>query len=114
MPIQSSGAAHGDGVELVEHAVLAGEREAHLVELALDVERVRREQLAGRVAAPTAVPSTSIVGIDGRDAVGVHLDGPGAVGDRLDDLDARPTGRTARDMAMAWRPRSMASCTSPG
>ena len=83
------GAAHRDGVEMVEHPVDAGEDQPHLVELALAVEGVRREQLPGGVRRPQ--PAVDLHrGDRGVDPLGMELHRPGAVGQGLDDLDAGP------------------------
>ena len=69
---------------------------------------------AGRAGARTACPSTSTVGHDRRDAIGVELDRAAAVGDGGDDLQRRPQPDARETARSAWRPRSSASCTSPG
>ena len=80
---------HGDPVEAVGDAVAAGELGAHLLELALHVERVRREQAPARMG-----DEDLAVELHRRDhrlnAVGVHVDGAGAVGDRRDELQPDP------------------------
>ena len=114
MPIQSSLRADRDAVEPVDDAVAAGELRAHLVELALHVERVRREQRARSGAGTKSFPSTLHRRHDRHDAVGVDVDGAGAVGDRASTSFSPTHMPLARDSATAWRPRSSASCTSPG
>ena len=82
-------AADRDPVEAVEHAVLAGELGAHLEELALHVERVRRHQ-------PTVGVWHERLAVEDHrrdlrhDPVGVDVDGSRAVGHLADELDARP------------------------
>ena len=81
--------ADGDLVELVEHAVLAGEHRANLLELALHVQRVRGEQ------APTRMGDELLALVLHRrdhrhDPVGVDVDGAGAVGHCSDELVAGP------------------------
>ena len=49
-----------------------------------------REQPPARVRARTGLPSNSIVGTTGTHAIGVDVDGAGAVGDRRDELEADP------------------------
>ena len=105
-------AAHRHGVQPVRHGVLAGERQSHLVELALHVQRVRREERPdGR--GTNMRPSTSIVGTTGAMRSGCTSTEPvpSATASTTLMLTHSPL---ARDIAMAWRPRSMASCTSPG
>ena len=89
MPIQSCGSPHRDPVELVVHAVAAGQHRPHLLELALHLQGVRGEQL------PTGMGDEQLaVELHRRDrrpdAVGVDVDGARAVGDRGDELDADP------------------------
>ena len=95
MPIQSSARADGDLVELVERAVLAGELGAHLLELALHVERVRGEQAPARVRDERL--ALVLHRRDHRhDAIGVDIDGARAVGDGGDELVADPHAARAR------------------
>ena len=88
-------AAYGDRVEVVEHAVLAGELEPDLVELALHLQVVRHEDLTRgmRHPQPSVDPHRRHHGCD---AIGVDLDGAGAVRHGFDDLDAHPHAACAR------------------
>ena len=80
---------HGDLVEAVGDAVATGELGADLLELPLHVERVRREQAPARMGDEDL--AVELHRRDHRlDAVGVHVDGAGAVGDRRDELHADP------------------------
>ncbi len=105
-------AADRDPVEAVEHAVLAGQLGAHLEELALHVERVRRHQ-------PTVgvwherLPSKIIVGICGTTRSGWMSTVPVPSATWLTSLMPAHSPHD-RDRATAWRLRSSASCTSPG
>ena len=96
MPIHASSGPMLTAVQTRCRRRSGGRRRAHLVELALQVERVRREQLAeGLRYEDLAVDEDS--GRIGCDAVGVEVDGPGAVGDLGDDLDRRPEAARPRE-----------------
>ena len=88
--------ADGDLVEPVEHAVLAGQHGADLLELPLHLERVRRQQAATRTRHEQLA-----IDFDRRDrrhdAVGVNVDGAGAVGDGGDELVADPHAARPRE-----------------
>ncbi len=83
------GGADGRPVEPVEHSVLLGQLRPHLLELALDVERVRREQPSARLGDVRLAVDLHRRD-DRQDAIGVHVDGSGAVGHRRDELVPDP------------------------
>ena len=72
---------HRHPVEAVGDAVAAGELGADLLELALHLQRVRRQQPAARVGHEQLAVELHRRR-HGLDPVGVHVDGAGAVGDR--------------------------------
>ena len=80
---------HGDAVEVVGDAVAAGQLGADLLELALHLQRVRRQQPAARVGHEDLAVELHRRH-DGPDAIGVDVDRAGAVGDRRDELEADP------------------------
>jgi hypothetical protein len=80
---------HGDPVELVGDAVAAGQLGADLLELALHLQGVRREQAATGVRHEHLAVELHRRR-HGADPVGVDVDRAGAVGDRRDQLEPDP------------------------
>ena len=94
MPIHASRRVGDHAVEAVHARVLRGDLVADLVDLALEVERERREQAALGERLAWSGPH---VGQHGRcTRSGSRLDRRGAVGDVGDDLERRPQSARPR------------------
>ena len=89
------GASNRDSIEMVECPVLPGQLETNLVELALHVDCVRRNQSTIWMRTKQLA-----IELDGRDhrlnSVGINVDGAGSVGHGRREFDASPQAACPR------------------